>query len=510
MQNYINGAFVPAQSGATLPNYNPSTGAPSFDPIPRSAAADIHAAVAAARAALPSWSSTPAAARAALLDRVADYLEARAPALARMEAEDAGKTLAQAAAVDIPRAVANFRFFAGAIRHDAGGEAFHMPDAVNFSARSAVGVAALITPWNLPLYLLSWKVAPALACGNTVVCKPSEVTPRTAGALAEAFHALGAPPGVFNLVHGLGGEAGAALVAHPGARLLSFTGGTATGAAVAAAAAPLFKRVSLELGGKNATILFADTPVERAVAAALRAGYTNNGQVCLCGSRVLVQRPIYEAVAAGLAAAVGALRVGDPLAPGVDVGPLCSAAHRDKVRGYIELGLREGGVAAAGGEGPPQGLPEAQAGGYFVRPTVFTGLDARSSRVAREEIFGPVVVRWGGGCARPHIACLHPTSPPCAPPQTVHPFDTEAEAIELTNDSPYGLCANVWTQNVGVAHRVARALDVGMVWVNCWLHRDLRTPFGGQKDSGLGREGGRHSLDFYSEMKNVCVAIPPA
>ena len=411
--NYINGCFIPAASGATLPNCNPSTGLASLPPIPRSGAADVDAAVAAARAALPAWSATPVAARAQLLDRVADYLEARAPALAALEAEDAGKTLSQAASVDIPRAIANFRFFAGAIRHDAGGEAFHMADAVNYSARSAVGVAALITPWNLPLYLLSWKVAPALACGNTVVCKPSEVTPRTASALAAAFHALGAPAGVFNLVHGLGGEAGAALVAHPGARLLSFTGGSATGAAVAAAAAPLFKRLSLELGGKNATIIFADTPVERAVAAAKRAGFANNGQVCLCGSRVLVQRPIYEAVAAGLAAAVAALRVGDPLSEGVDVGPLSSAAHRDKVAGYIQLGLREGGVAAAGGAGLPEGLPEAQRGGYFVRPTVFTGLDARTSRVAREEIFGPVVVRrCRGGLFRvvPPVSALslHP------------------------------------------------------------------------------------------------------
>jgi aminomuconate-semialdehyde/2-hydroxymuconate-6-semialdehyde dehydrogenase len=313
-------------------------------------------------------------------------------------------------------------------------------------------------------------------CGNTVVCKPSEVTPRTASALARAFHELGAPPGVFNLVHGLGGEAGAALVAHPGARLLSFTGGTATGAAVAATAAPLFKRLSLELGGKNATIIFGDTPVERAVAAAKRAGFTNNGQVCLCGSRVLVQRGIFDAVVAGLAVEVAALRVGDPLEADVDVGPLSSAAHRDKVAGYIALGAREGGAAVAGGEGLPDGLPEAQRGGYYVRPTVFTGLDARTSRVAREEIFGPVVVRPPPPPPAP-ISTLprfaHSHTDPSLPPhplyplillQTVHPFDTEAEAISITNDSPYGLCANVWTQNVGVAHRVSRALEVGMVW----------------------------------------------
>ena len=434
--NFVNNSFQPCQSGETLDNLNPATGA-VLCVIPRSQPADVDTAVAAAAAAFPGWSQTPATARADLLDRVAALLEAHAPALARMESEDAGKTLAMATETDIPRAIANFRFFAGAIRHDHGGAAFHTADSVNFSSRSPLGVAGLITPWNLPLYLLSWKVAPALACGNTIVCKPSELTPRTACALAALLQAAGAPPGVFNVVHGLGGECGARLVAHPAVRLISFTGGTATGAAVAATAAPLFKRLSLELGGKNATLVFADVPLAKAVAAALRAGFTNNGQVCLCGSRVLVQRPLYQDFCQAFGAAVAALRVGDPLAPGTQVGPVSSALHRDKVAGYIRLGLQEGGVLLAGGEGPPPHLPQHLAGGYFVQPTALAGLDAGSSRCAREEVFGPLV--------------------------TVHPFDSEAEAVAMANDSRYGLCASVWTENLSTAHRVARGLEVGMV-----------------------------------------------
>ena len=436
--NFINNEFLPAQAGATLQNVNPATGALLCE-VPRSQAADADAAAAAALAAFPAWAATPVPARAALLERVADLLERHAPALARLESEDSGKTLRMATETDLPRAAANLRFFAGAIRHDHGGAAFHVADAVNYTSRHAVGPCCLVTPWNLPLYLLTWKVAPALACGNTVVCKPSELTPRTACALAALFREAGAPPGVLNVVHGLGGECGARLVAHPDLRLVSFTGGTDTGRLVAAAAAPLFKRLSLELGGKNATVIFADTPLAAAVAAARRAAFTNNGMVCLAGSRVLVQRALYEPFCAAFGQAVGALVVGDPLSPATDVGPVCSAAHRDKVQGYIALGESEGGRVLAGGAGAPPGLPGALAGGYFVRPTALAGLDARSSRCAREEIFGPVC--------------------------TVHCFDTEAEAVALTNDSRYGLCASVWTQDLTVAHRVARALEVGMVCV---------------------------------------------
>jgi aminomuconate-semialdehyde/2-hydroxymuconate-6-semialdehyde dehydrogenase len=411
---------------------------------------------------------------------MASEVERRAPELARLEAEDAGKTLGMATTVDIPRAIANLRFFAGAARHDET-QAHVMGDgSVNYALRSPVGVCALVTPWNLPLYLLTWKVAPALAMGNTVVAKPSEITPRTAAALAEAARAVGLPRGVLNVVHGLGGEAGAALIAHEDVRCVSFTGGTATGALVARAAAPLFKKLSLELGGKNSTIVFADCPLAKAVAAAVRAGFTNNGQVCLCGSRVLVQRALYDAFVPAFAAAVAALRVGPPLAPGTDVGPVSCAAHRDKVVGYIRLAAEEGGAYACGGPEPPEGLPADCAGGFFVRPTVVTGLPP-TARCSTEEIFGPVV--------------------------TVHAFEDEEEAVAIANATRYGLACNIWTENLGRAHRVAAKIEVGIVWVNCWLHRDLRTPFGGVKDSGVGREGGRHSLDFYSELKNVCINI---
>jgi aminomuconate-semialdehyde/2-hydroxymuconate-6-semialdehyde dehydrogenase len=480
--NFVDGAFAPAAAGQTLPNADPSTGAVSGS-LPRSSAVDVRAAVAAASRALPGWRATPLEARAALLDRVAALLERAAPALAALEAADAGKTLAMARATDIPRAVANLRFFAGAARHDAAPGAFAMHDAVSFATRESLGVVALVTPWNLPLYLLTWKVAPALVMGNTIVAKPSEITPVTATALAAAFAAAGAPPGVFNLVHGLGAEVGDALTTAPAVRAVSFTGGTATGRVVAAAAAPLFKKLSLELGGKNATIIFGDVPLATAVAAALRAGYTNNGQVCLCGSRVFVETSIFDAFCAAFGAAVRALRVGAPLADGTDVGPLSSAAHRDKVARFIALGVEEGGEVLAGGPGAPDGLAPELAGGFYVRPTAFRGLDHATSRVAREEIFGPVV--------------------------TVHPFSGEAEAVALANDSVYGLAANVWTENVGVAHRVARALEVGTVWVNTWLHRDLRVPFGGVKDSGTGREGGAFSLDFYSEWKTTCIKMGP-
>ena len=485
LRNFINGAFVDAQSGATLDDVDPATGRPSAL-IPRSGAADVEAAVAAARAAAPAWAATPAAARAALLERLADAIERRAPALARLEAEDAGKTLSMASTVDIPRAVANLRFFAGAVRHDStaasvmGDGAGGLGSAVNYALRVPVGICGLITPWNLPLYLLTWKVAPALACGNCVVAKPSEVTPRTAHALAELSIEAGLPPGVLNVVHGLGSEAGSALVEHPLVRCVSFTGGTATGAVVARAAAPLFKKLSLELGGKNSTIIFADYPLDKAVAAAVRAGFTNNGQVCLCGSRVLVQRALLDAFVPAFAAAVAALRVGAPLAAGTDVGPVSCAAHRDKIVSYIRLAAEEGGTYACGGPEPPEGLPEECAGGFFVRPTVVTGL-AATSRCSTEEVFGPFV--------------------------TVHGFEDEAEAIAIANNTRYGLACSVWTTNLGVAHRVARGVEVGIVWANCWLHRDLRTPFGGVKDSGVGREGGPHSLDFFSELKNVCVAL---
>ena len=375
--------------------------------------------------------------------------------------------------------MANFRFFAGAARHDATG--FHemtAASALNYTLRRPVGVCALITPWNLPLYLLTWKVAPALAMGNPVVCKPSELTPRTAALLAEVIHEVGLPEGAFNLVHGFGPECGAPLVAHPAVSAVSFTGGTATGERVAASAAPAFKKLSLELGGKNATIVFDDADFDAAVAGAARAAFANQGEICLCGSRILVQRGLHDRFVDALVERVSALRVGDPSDADSDLGALVSFDHRDKVEGYLRLAAEEGGTIRCGGRRPALAAPFD--GGAFLEPAVVTGL-APSCRTATEEIFGPVV--------------------------TVHPFDTEEEAVAIANGVRYGLAGSVWTNDLRRAHRVAAAIHSGMVWVNTWLLRDLRVPFGGVKDSGVGREGGAYSLSFYSEVKNVCVKL---
>jgi aminomuconate-semialdehyde/2-hydroxymuconate-6-semialdehyde dehydrogenase len=474
-RNFVGGAFQDAAGGETLDNVNPATGG-VIGTIPRSRQADVDAAVAAAKAAGQGpWGRTSAGERADLLDRVADLIEARLERLAAVESQDQGKPVGLARRVDIPRAVANFRFFAGAIRHKEEG-AQHMAAALNYTVRKPVGVCALITPWNLPLYLLTWKVAPALAMGNTIVAKPSELTPRTATFLAEVLAEAGLPAGVFNLLHGLGPEVGAPMTAHPDVKLVSFTGGTATGEHVARAAAPSFKKLSLELGGKNPTLVFADADLDEAIEGAARAAFANQGEICLCGSRILVERTVHDRFVEGLVAKAEALRVGDPAAPDTDVGALVSKAHHDKVSGYVALAREEGGTIAAGGVVPA----DTPAGGNFLRPTVVTGLPA-TCRTATEEIFGPVV--------------------------TVHPFDTEDEALQMANGVRYGLSASLWTSDLKRAHRVSAALDCGMVWVNTWLLRDLRVPFGGVKDSGVGREGGKWSIEFYSEAKNVCIAF---
>jgi aminomuconate-semialdehyde/2-hydroxymuconate-6-semialdehyde dehydrogenase len=478
VSHFIAGEPRPAADGATFEDRAPATDLP-IATLARGGAADIDAAVRAAREALKGpWGTSSAEERADLLDAIADGIEARFDELAALESEDVGKPVSLARAVDIPRAVANFRFFAGAVRHDETG-CHPMPGALNYTLRKPLGVVGLITPWNLPLYLLTWKAAPALGMGNAVIAKPSEVTPLTAAVLAEIIADAGVPPGVFNVVHGFGAEAGQALVTHPDVDGISFTGGTATGAVVGAAAASSFKKLSLELGGKNSSIVFADCDFEETVAGVARAGFANQGQICLCGSRILVERSLHDRFVDALVRHVTSTCVaGDPADPATTFGSLVSLSHRAKVEGYVDLAQEEGGTIACGGRRPV--LPGRLNRGAFYEPTVITGL-AHDSRTSVEEIFGPVV--------------------------TVHPFDSEAEAVAISNEVRYGLAGSVWTNDLRRAHRVAAAMDCGMVWVNTWLKRDLRVPFGGVKDSGIGREGGRHSLEFFSESKNICVAL---
>ena len=470
--NFINGEFHPPRSGDYFDDINPAT-AEVIARIPDSDEGDVDDAVRAGKAAFPAWSRTPAAERSNLLLKLADLIEQNLDELARSESIDNGKTLTLAKRLDIPRAVANFRFFATAILHQSS-EA-HMTDAaaLNYTLRQPLGVVGLIAPWNLPLYLLSWKIAPAIAAGNTCVAKPSELTPLTANRLAELSLEAGIPPGVINIVHGYGNKAGRALTCHDDVAAISFTGGTVTGAAVAANAAPRFKKLSLELGGKNPNLIFADADLDDAVATSIRSSFWNQGEICLCGSRIFVERSIHDEFVERFAAATKRLRIGDPLDDATDVGALISEAHLRKVTGYIDLAVQEGGTIVAGGH-------RLDRPGYFVEPTILTGLGCEC-RTLQEEIFGPVV--------------------------TITPFDDDDEAVTFANSTRYGLSATVWTRDLSRAHRVAAALDAGTIWINCWLLRDLRVPFGGMKESGVGREGGFESLNFFTEAKNVCVRI---
>jgi aminomuconate-semialdehyde/2-hydroxymuconate-6-semialdehyde dehydrogenase len=472
LANFIDGLFVAPRGGAYLDDLEPATGE-LLARIPDSNRDDVDDAVRAAKRAFPSWSKTPVEQRSRLLLKLADLIEQHLDELAALESRDNGKTVALATRLDIPRAVANFRFFATAILHQS--TEAHATDAtaLNYTLRQPIGVAGLISPWNLPLYLLSWKIAPAIASGNTCVAKPSELTPLTANRLAELSLEAGIPPGVINIVHGLGGSAGAAITEHPDVRLISFTGGTVTGAKVAAAAAPQFKKLSLELGGKNPNLIFADCDLDQAIATSIQSSFANQGEICLCGSRIFVERKIHDEFVERFAAAVKKLRVGDPADPSTDVGALISEAHLQKVTGYIELAKQEGGTIVAGGN-------RVDRKGFYVEPTIITGLGC-DCRVLQEEIFGPVV--------------------------TITPFDSEDEAVAFANSTKYGLSATLWTRDLQRAHRVAAALDSGTVWINCWLLRDLRVPFGGMKESGVGREGGFESLQFFTEAKNVCVKL---
>ena len=475
IDNYIGGELVEPASGEYLDNYEPATGK-VYSQAPDSDDRDVHLAVDAAKVAFPSWSGTEPEERFTVLMRLVSLIERDLEALAQAESIDNGKPVSLARTVDIPRAIANFRFYATAAMHTANESHDMAGQAINYTLRQPIGVAGCISPWNLPLYLFTWKVAPAIAAGCTVVAKPSEVTPMTAYLLSKLCIEAGLPPGVLNIVHGVGPKVGSAIVAHRDVKAISFTGGTATGEAIARTAAPMFKKLSLELGGKNPNIIFADCDYEQMLATTVRSSFSNQGEICLCGSRLFVERPIYEQFKNDFVSRVKALRVGDPLNDGTDVGAIVSKSHFDKIMSYVDLAQKEGGTVITGGN--QVHLDGRCADGWFIEPTVIDGLSF-DCRTNQEEIFGPVV--------------------------TLMPFDTEQEVLSYANSVRYGLAATVWTGNLSRAHRVAAVLEAGIVWVNCWLLRDLRTPFGGVKDSGMGREGGFEALRFFTEEKNVCI-----
>lgn len=472
--NFVDGAFQ--NTPQVLENVTPGTGQ-VFGTIPRSGSAEVEQAMAAAKRAFPSWSKTPVAERAACLERLADAVRDHADMLAKEEARDNGKPLSVAAQVDIPRAEKNLRFYASGIQHYASESHAMEGEAINYTLRKPLGVVACISPWNLPLYLFTWKVAPALAAGNCVVAKPSELTPVTAYLLCTWVKEAGFPDGVFNVLHGLGPEVGEAMVTHPDIAAVSFTGGTTTGSRIAGHVAPKFKKMSLELGGKNPAIIFEDADFEDALRTTLRSSFANQGQICLCGSRILIQRPIYDKFKEALVAKAAKMLAGDPLDPSTKLGAVVSEAHMEKILSYITLAKEEGGQVLCGGH---RLHPEGVEGGFYVAPTVIEGLGP-ACRTNQEEIFGPVV--------------------------TLQPFDTEEEALALANDTAYGLAATLWTTDLKRAHRVAAGIDSGIVWVNTWLLRDLRTPFGGVKASGLGREGGFDALEFFTEPQNICIKL---
>lgn len=473
--NYINGELKEPAAGNWLDNYEPATGK-VYSQIPDSDATDIEEAVVAAQTAFKDWSSCGPAVRSELMLRIADSIIDRLDELAAAESKDNGKPVSLAKTVDIPRAAANFRFFATAILHTESQSHEMEGMALNYTLRQPLGVVGCISPWNLPLYLFTWKIAPALAAGNCVVAKPSEVTPMTAYLLSDICQKAGLPKGVLNIVHGLGTKAGQAIIEHTDVKAISFTGGTATGAHIAREAAPKFKKLSLELGGKNPNIIFADCDFDDMLETTLRSSFANQGQICLCGSRILVEASIYDKFKAAFVERVSQLQVGDPQDDKTNLGAVVSEGHMNKILSYIDSAREQGANILHGGERIT--LDGELADGYYLQPTVIDRLSATCD-LNQEEIFGPVV--------------------------TLQPFETEEEALAIANGTDYGLAATVWTSNLKRGHRMANQLQSGIVWVNCWMLRDLRTPFGGVKNSGIGREGGWEALRFFTEAKNVCI-----
>ncbi len=477
IQNYIDGKFEAPSTGAYIDNVDPSRGI-VYAQIPNSNKADIDKATRAAKNAFPIWSNMPKQDRSDIMIKVADLIEARMDEFVAAESLDNGKPESLARAVDIPRAISNFKFFATAILHYASESHYMEGLGVNYTVRKPIGVVGCISPWNLPLYLFTWKIAPALAAGNCVVAKPSEITPMTAFLLSKVCAEAGMPAGVLNIVHGLGQHVGDAITRHPDITAISFTGGTQTGKTIAGIAAPMFKKLSLELGGKNPNIIFADCDFKEAMSTTLRSSFANQGQICLCGSRIFVERPIYEKFRDEFVAKVAKTIVSYPTDPKAKLGAVVSKPHMEKVLSYIDLAREEGGTILTGGT--QVHLDGEYAGGYYLRPTVIEGLDYMC-RTNQEEIFGPVV--------------------------TITPFDSEEEVLKMANSTKYGLSATIWTENLTRAHSVADQVHAGIVWINSWLVRDLRTPFGGVKASGVGREGGFEALHFFTEPKNIFVKL---
>lgn len=477
LENFIGGRFTAPLSGNYIESTNPATGE-VLTLVPESNEKDVNAAVEAAQKAFPQWSATPVEQRFHILNRIADLIDQHLEQLCLVETNDTGKPLWLSRKMDIPRASANFRFFATGIMHFAS-ESHNMEGkAVNYTLRQPLGIVACISPWNLPLYLFTWKIAPAIAAGNCVIAKPSEVTPATAYLLSLIVKKAGLPAGVLNILHGTGNITGEAIIRHPSIKAISFTGSTRAGERIASVAAPMFKKLSLELGGKNPTIIFADCNWEKMMNETMRSSFSNQGEICLCGSRILIESSIYKKFKDEFVARAQKLRIGDPLDEQTNQGAIVSKIHFDKIIRCIDTARQEGGKILCGG-----GRLEVDgrcSHGYFIQPTVIEGLD-QECQTNREEIFGPVV--------------------------TLQPFGNEAEALAMANSGTYGLAGTIWTQDISRANRVASKLDCGIIWVNCWLLRDLRTPFGGMRNSGVGREGGWEALRFFTEAKNVCIEI---